>query len=121
MLSPFALLMDWLAQQIQDILPTLPAIWVYLIIPGILLLCGLGLPSPEDIWLIAGGYLAHRGVVNVHVMFLLCFASVLGGDALAFLMGKTFGHHFFQASFLPPLLHRTQTAAHPGVFSYLRQ
>lgn len=58
---------------------------------GILLLCGLGLPIPEDISLISAGYIAHLGKVNVHTIFAVCFAAVLAGDSLAFLIGRLFG------------------------------
>ena len=64
---------------------------VHLTLAGILLLCGLGLPIPEDISLISGGYMAHLGVVNVHTVFLVCLAAVLGGDCAAFFLGRFFG------------------------------
>jgi membrane protein DedA with SNARE-associated domain len=64
---------------------------------GILLLCGFGLPIPEDISLIAAGYFAWRGDqglypgLNVHMAFLVCFGAVLAGDTLAFFLGRFFG------------------------------
>jgi membrane protein DedA with SNARE-associated domain len=64
---------------------------VYYSVAGILLLCGLGLPIPEDLSLIAAGALAYKGVINVHTGFLVCLAAVLGGDTLAFLLGRFFG------------------------------
>jgi membrane protein DedA with SNARE-associated domain len=79
--------MDWLLNHLTSISPSS----VYETLAGILLLCGLGLPIPEDISLISAGYLAHRGVVNVHMVFLVCFAAVLAGDSLAFVMGRLFG------------------------------
>ena len=79
--------MDWLLAQ----LTSLPPSAVYDTLAGILLLCGLGLPIPEDVSLISAGYLAHRGVVNLHTVFLVCFASVLGGDCIAFMLGRLFG------------------------------
>lgn len=64
---------------------------VYLTLAAILVLCGLGLPIPEDISLVAAGYLAHLGVLDVHLAFVVCFASVLGGDMLAFTLGRRLG------------------------------
>lgn len=64
---------------------------IHVKLAGILLLCGLGLPIPEDISLISAGYIAHLGKVNVHSIFLVCFAAVLAGDSLAFLIGRLFG------------------------------
>ncbi len=72
---------------------------VYAKLAGILLLCGLGLPIPEDISLISAGYLAHLGTVELHSMFLVCFAAVLGGDALAFTMGRLFGTKILASRF----------------------
>jgi membrane protein DedA with SNARE-associated domain len=75
--------MEWLLSQLTT--------HVYAKLAGILLLCGLGLPIPEDISLISGGYLAHLGKVEVHAVFAVCFVAVLGGDAIAFTLGRLFG------------------------------
>jgi len=72
---------------------------VYAKLAGILLLCGLGLPIPEDISLITAGYLAHIGTVELHSMFVVCFAAVLGGDALAFTLGRKFGTKILASRF----------------------
>jgi membrane protein DedA with SNARE-associated domain len=85
--------MDWLLHQLTAIPPS----WLYEALAGILLLCGLGLPVPEDISLISAGYLAHRGVVNVHWVFVVCFLAVLGGDSLAFVMGRLFGTRLLES------------------------
>jgi membrane protein DedA with SNARE-associated domain len=63
----------------------------YLGLSGILLLCGLGLPVPEDLSLIAAGYLAHKRVLEVNTALAVCFAAVLAGDAMAFFLGRFFG------------------------------
>jgi membrane protein DedA with SNARE-associated domain len=83
--------MEWLLSQLTS--------HVYAKLAGLLLLCGLGLPIPEDISLIAGGYLAHLGTVNVHKMFLVCFVAVLGGDSLAFGLGRSFGTKLLASRF----------------------
>ena len=75
-------------------LQSLPALSVHLTLAGILLLCGLGLPIPEDISLITAGYMAHRGIISVHTAFLVSFFAVLGGDAIAFFIGRFFGRRF---------------------------
>ena len=78
-------------ERLLDHLLSLDPASVHATLAGILLLCGLGLPIPEDISLISGGYMAHLGVVNVHTVFLVCFAAVLGGDCAAFFLGRYFG------------------------------
>jgi membrane protein DedA with SNARE-associated domain len=70
----------------------------YMWLFSILLLCGFGLPIPEDISLIAAGYLSYpnreqfQGVqLNVHMAFAVCFAAVLAGDTIAFFFGRRYG------------------------------
>jgi membrane protein DedA with SNARE-associated domain len=75
--------MEWLLSQLTT--------HVYAKLAALLLLCGLGLPIPEDISLISAGYLAHLGKVEVHMVFVVCFAAVLGGDGIAFTLGRLFG------------------------------
>jgi membrane protein DedA with SNARE-associated domain len=84
--------MDWLLSHISiEHLRTLSPLSVYLTLGTVLWLCGLGLPIPEDISLITAGYLAHLKVVDIHVVFAVCFTAVLGGDTMAFMMGRFFG------------------------------
>ncbi len=83
--------MEWLLSQLTS--------HVYAKLAGLLLLCGLGLPIPEDISLISAGYLAHLGTVQLHKVFLVCFAAVLGGDTLAFTMGRRFGTKLLASRF----------------------
>lgn len=73
---------------------------IYALIFGILMLCGFGLPIPEDITLITGGYLAFLGKVDVHLVLLVSFLGVMLGDSTIFLLGNRYGsallrHRFF--------------------------
>jgi membrane protein DedA with SNARE-associated domain len=79
--------MEWLIQHLSSLSPN----WIYLTLTGVLMLCGLGAPIPEDISLISGGYMAHRGLANVHTVFLVCLGAVLAGDTVAFFLGHFFG------------------------------
>jgi membrane protein DedA with SNARE-associated domain len=83
--------MEWLLSQLTS--------HVYAKLAGLLLLCGLGLPVPEDISLISAGYLAHLGTVEIHSVFLVCFVAVLGGDTLAFTIGRSFGTKLLASRF----------------------
>jgi membrane protein DedA with SNARE-associated domain len=83
--------MEWLLSQLTS--------HVYAKLAGLLLLCGLGLPVPEDISLISAGYLAHLGTVEIHAVFLVCFVAVLGGDTLAFTVGRSFGTRLLASRF----------------------
>jgi len=79
--------MQWLYSHLHLMSPST----VYYALVGVLLLCGLGLPIPEDLSLITAGWLAYDGVINVHKAFFVCLGAVLGGDTLAFLLGRFFG------------------------------
>ncbi|HET8765426.1 MAG TPA: DedA family protein [Rhodanobacter sp.] len=61
------------------------AVWIALLI------CGLGLPLPEDVTLVAGGVISGLGYANVHTMFLMCMAGVLLGDTTIFVVGRRYG------------------------------
>jgi membrane protein DedA with SNARE-associated domain len=90
---------------IVDIFSSLtnPAL-LYFILPAILVLCGFGLPLPEDIILITGGYLAYLGIIDLWIFIPLAFIGVLGGDSAIFLLGRKFGYsllsHRYFAKFL---------------------
>lgn len=56
-----------------------------------LMICGAGLPLPEDITLVAGGVIAGLGYANVHSMFALTMFGVLLGDSAIFLLGHHYG------------------------------
>lgn len=66
-------------------------VYSYQAIFGILILCGLGLPIPEDISLVAGGIISGIGYANVHLMFILCMVGVLLGDSLVYNLGRISG------------------------------
>jgi protein MpaA len=63
----------------------------YLIVFGVLLLCGLGVPIPEDITLIAGGILAYYGICDLGLMIGICFVGVMLGDSIMFWLGAHYG------------------------------
>jgi membrane protein DedA with SNARE-associated domain len=63
----------------------------YFIVVGILLLCGLGLPIPEDITLFAGGLLAYYGVTEIWMMIGAALIGVVVGDSIIFFLGHKYG------------------------------
>lgn len=78
----------------------------YIIVFSILLLCGFGLPMPEDVVLFAAALMAYYGESNVWVMIAVCFAGVMVGDSLVFTIGALYGRRLsktpFVRRFLPP-------------------
>ncbi len=63
----------------------------YATVFSILVACGLGIPLPEDISLILGGFLAHKGAASLPVMMAVGFAGILAGDSLIFFAGRRLG------------------------------
>lgn len=63
----------------------------YLAVLLILLLCGFGLPIPEDITLVSSGIIAGLGFNNVHIMLVVCMFGVLAGDGIMYWLGRIFG------------------------------
>jgi membrane protein DedA with SNARE-associated domain len=65
--------------------------WSYVLIFGVLLACGFGLPIPEDITLVTGGILAARGIIRFDYCVILCLAGVMIGDGIVFTLGHRMG------------------------------
>lgn len=67
----------------------------YLIIGVFVLLfvCGLGVPIPEDIILISGGYIAYLypDNVNVYLLVLVSYSGVMLGDSTIYFLGRFLG------------------------------
>ncbi len=84
----------------------------YLIIFGILLACGLGFPLPEDVPLIATGYLIWDGTMEWGVSILITMAGVLVGDTMLFYFGNKLGmkmlHNAKMPLFKPEKIRRTR-------------
>lgn len=58
-----------------------------------LLLCGLGVPVPEDITLVSGGVISGLDAgIDPHIMLAVGLAGVLFGDSTMFLAGRIFGY-----------------------------
>jgi membrane protein DedA with SNARE-associated domain len=77
----------------------------YVFVFVVLLLCGFGLPMPEDVVLVTGGVLAWlssdleqasvAGMVRdpgLVAMVFVGLAGILAGDSVIFLAGRRFGH-----------------------------
>ena len=76
----------------------------YYAVFGVLVLCGMGLPLPEDITLIAAGIISQLGEQNVHVMLVVAYFGVLCGDWMMYLIGWRFGPHLRQSRWFSKLL-----------------
>jgi membrane protein DedA with SNARE-associated domain len=57
----------------------------------ILMLCGLGLPLPEDVPLLVGGFLAYRGVTRYPITLIVALLGVIAGDNSLYFIGRGVG------------------------------
>jgi len=67
----------------------------YSAIIGLLLICGLGVPLPEDITLIGAGILSALGSISLTGAMLAGFFGVMAGDAFLFTIGRIYGRRAF--------------------------
>jgi len=76
----------------------------YIAVFGVLILCGLGIPIPEDISLISGGVIAGLGYANPYVMAAVSMAGVLIGDTTMFYIGHHLGGRFLNGRFVKRII-----------------
>ncbi|MBN6710279.1 DedA family protein [Canicola haemoglobinophilus] len=59
----------------------------------VLIICGFGVPIPEDITLVSGGVIAglYPNEVNVHIMLVVSMLGVLIGDSTMYWLGRIYG------------------------------
>jgi membrane protein DedA with SNARE-associated domain len=76
----------------------------YISVFSTLILCGFGLPVPEDIALVSGGVISSLGKTNVHFMFLVSMLGVLLGDLAVYNGGRHFSPVLLKNKFIAKLL-----------------
>jgi membrane protein DedA with SNARE-associated domain len=65
--------------------------FIYVGVFFILFLCGLGLPIPEEITLLAGGFLVHLGIVRFYPALAVGLIGILMGDLAIYSIGRRWG------------------------------
>jgi len=71
----------------------------------ILLLCGMGLPLPEEVTLIGCGLLVHNGRVDFLPIVLVCSVAILLGDAVPYALGRRYGLNALRIGWVAKVLH----------------
>jgi len=71
----------------------------------VLMLCGLGLPLPEEVTLIGCGLLVAQGHVPFLPITLLCSTAILLGDSIPFLIGRRWGLAALKTRWVARVLH----------------
>lgn len=57
----------------------------------VLLICGVGVPLPEDIPLITAGFLAYSGDIALIPAIIVSMVAILAGDSMIFYIGRRWG------------------------------
>ena len=68
------------------------ALFIYAGLLLILFFCGLGLPIPEEITLLAGGFLVHLEIIQFYPTLAVVFVGILSGDMALYSIGRKWGH-----------------------------
>ena len=76
----------------------------YYAVFSVLVLCGMGLPLPEDITLVTAGIISALGDKNVHIMLVVAYFGVLCGDWMMYIIGWKFGPHLRKSRWFSKLL-----------------
>ncbi|MBV8779872.1 MAG: DedA family protein [Phycisphaerae bacterium] len=63
----------------------------YVLLFALLFACGLGLPLPEDIPLIAAGALIATGKMHLAIAAVVAWCGIIGGDCVLYHLGRRFG------------------------------
>jgi membrane protein DedA with SNARE-associated domain len=81
-----------------DFISGSPHVWVFLI----LYLCGIGLPIPEEVTLIAAAWIT-RGQ-DPYFMFGIALLGILAGDLSNYMIGRTFGYRLVRLPYFRRIL-----------------
>ncbi len=100
----------WLIDGFITWLRDLDGTTAYFTLLGVLGLCGLGVPIPEDIILISAGFLVSLGKFGLPEAVVAGMVGVLSGDAVLFFVGRRYGRQVFELPWVrrlfPPALQK---------------
>lgn len=65
--------------------------FAYGLVVAILIACGMGVPLPEDVSLILGGFLVYEGNAQLAPMMAAGLLGIIVGDSLIFSLGRRMG------------------------------
>lgn len=72
----------------------------YTILFGLLFACGLGLPMPEDIPLLAAGFFIAQGKMNWVIAGVVAWLGIIGGDCVLYSFGRRYGLEITRVPFI---------------------
>jgi membrane protein DedA with SNARE-associated domain len=88
----------------------------YGLVFGVLLAAGFGLPLPEDIPLVMGGVLVHRGQADLATMIVVGYLGIIIGDSIMFGLGRRFASAQRSPALLTKLVSPSARARVEGLF-----
>jgi membrane protein DedA with SNARE-associated domain len=85
----------------------------YLVVAVVFLLCGLGLPLPEEIVLLASGYFCAKypDKADLPSMMAVCATAILIGDLVPFVLGRVFGARLLRLRWMRYLVTKQRLAS----------
>ena len=83
----------------------------------ILLLCGLGLPLPEEVALVGAGFLLYQQKVEFPAITAVCSAAILLGDSIPYWLGRNWGIAALKSPIISKVLHPERFATLERRFS----
>jgi membrane protein DedA with SNARE-associated domain len=89
---------------------------IYVVVFGVLVACGLGLPVPEDIILFTMGYFAYNGLADLGYGIAVCLAGVLVGDSIIYYLGYHVGRKLTKREPFCHFLTEARMARAQGMF-----
>ena len=72
----------------------------YFALFGLLFACGLGLPLPEDVPLLAAGVMIANGKMSVAIAGICAWCGIIAGDICLYHLGKRFGLNITKVPFV---------------------
>jgi membrane protein DedA with SNARE-associated domain len=72
---------------------------------AVLFLCGVGLPLPEEVTLLASGLLLHQGKVEFVPMVVVCSLAILLGDSVPYWLGRRYGMNALRIRWVRRIIH----------------
>lgn len=72
----------------------------YFILFGLLFACGLGLPMPEDIPLLAAGFFIAHGKMDPIIASSVAWLGIIGGDCVLYSFGRRYGLNITYVPFI---------------------
>jgi membrane protein DedA with SNARE-associated domain len=84
---------------------------------GILFLCGLGLPIPEEVTLLGSGLAVGWKQADFWLASIACVLGILAGDGLIFLLGRIYGRKFLGTALMRWVLTEKRQAKIHNLFA----